>query len=307
MKKLLLTLFTAGTFGFMQAQPVIENHVPPFGATYGLSQITSKINRASIGADQVWDYSSATLNMITSYTIVDPATVPQQIKDSVPGATWGARMDLMGAPPDLAPYDFFKDNGTFYLKIGTKNSGSGAVQKKADTVIMFNQGYNTSQSYGSYHITYAGYGTLKIGGKTYNNVVLLRYLMPAMNSDTGYQIYQFTPYYQLLMSYMVHSDTLINTYLFPVISGPSGISETTTATTAYFYPNPVHDMLNIVVSDPSATIIELRDLQGRALEINPLLVSKKHYQVAVSHIPAGCYLLTIRNGTEIKNQKISIN
>jgi hypothetical protein len=303
MKKQLLMILLSGITTSLMAQVVMENHIPPLGSTYGLAQFTSKINKASPGANQTWDYSSATKSVLASYSVVNPSTLPSQIKDSVPTATWGTRIE-MGAPIDKAPYDFYVDKTTYYQHIGTKNSGSGAVQRTSDTTIMFNQSFNSTLSYGRMTRLYAGYGTLIVGNKTYNNIVMLKSYFATGSTDTLVQFHQFTPYFQTILSYAIMADTIANVIYFETLSGgSSGLPATSAISKTEIYPNPAHESVTVNLTSSMQATVVIRDIQGRAILVKDGIpdVNGK-FILNTELIPPGLYILSVQtiNGEETR-------
>lgn len=64
-----------------------------------------------------------------------------------------------------------------------------------------------------------------------------------------------------------------------------------------FYPNPVHDRLNILLGNRKDAEIRLFDLQGRLLYFNPLSLSKSaKLEVDMSKLSPGTYLLQVGSG-----------
>ncbi len=305
MKKKLLFGFIFGASSFIHAQVVMENHLPPFGASYSLNNITTSIAIPTAGANQTWDYSAITTTPVTSFTVVDPATLPSKIKDSVPGTTYATRVEI-GGSPDVAPYDFILNKTTHYVKIGTKSSGSNPPEKKSDTIMMFNQGFGDTLTYGTgnVRVLYAGYGTLKAMTKVYQNVVMLK-SFTSTTSNVAYQFYQFSPYFQQLFMVSTRSDTVVTKYYFEPTSAPNGLREENILH-ASVYPNPVNDILNIQFDKPSTKAkIEIMDMQGKSL-LQQFFDQTQNIHTDLSGFEPGIYFLNLQSDGTITTRKLIV-
>lgn len=274
MKRIFTSILLAfGISVAAHAQVVIENHVPPFGTNYSLFQITNTINQATPGANQTWDYSAAALTTVISFSIVDPAGLPAQIKDSVPNADWAEKINM--GTPELAPYAFYENKTTCYVKTGTKSSGSNPVEKTNDTAIVFGHAYDSVIYYGM-NRHYAGYGTLKVSTETYNNVAMIKSYATG-TTDTLVQFHQFLPHWQLLMSYANMNGTISNKYYWKPTASTNGL-ENLTVNPVSMYPNPATDRLTL---DLHQTMTEAQvivfDITGkRVLQANASQTQTMH-------------------------------
>ncbi len=292
MKKLLLSILSTTIIG-LNAQPVMENNLPPTGSTYSLAQITGTFNEASTGADQVWDYSGVTTNAMASYIIVDPATLPASIKDSIPTATYGIKIEVGAPTPDLAPYDFVADKTNHYLYVGKKSSGSNPVEKRNDTFMVFNQAYNSSLNYGGMNRVYAGYGTLKVKTKTYNNIVMIKSYADG-SPDTLVQFHQFVPYYHLLMTYAKMNGVIQNKLYFEITGGggTTSINDLTTLQASVF-PNPSEGNVSISIPGITESVVTFTDIRGR--EVKRFDHVSDNVILETANLEKGLYFVSISN------------
>lgn len=289
MKRIFTSLsLVIGISVIAHAQVVIENHVPPFGTNYSLFQITNTINQATPGANQTWDYSAAALTTVITFSIVDPAGLPASIKDSVPNADWAEKINL--GTPELAPYAFYENKTTCYVKTGTKSSGSNPVEKANDTAIVFGHAYDSIIYYGM-NRHYAGYGTLKVSTKTYNNVAMIKSYATG-TTDTLIQFHQFLPHWQLLMSYANMNGTISNKYYWEPTASTNGM-DNLSANPVSLYPNPAKDRLTIDLNQTAATAqVTVYDITGKSiLQANAVQTQLLHLDL--HHLVKGLYTVEV--------------
>ena len=70
------------------------------------------------------------------------------------------------------------------------------------------------------------------------------------------------------------------------------------------YPNPVHDLLNIIVAGADKFNLIITDMTGRT--INNKIVTGSSYQLQTNRMIAGVYILKIVNGAQVVNSKIIV-
>lgn len=273
----------------------MENHVPSFGVAYNLRTMSVPVADASIGADQTWDYSAANSNLVLGYKVVDPSTLPSNIKDSVPTAEYCYQQQ--GAPnAGLAGADFYSNEGTHYLKVGTKNSGSNPVERKNDTVMVFGQTYGSTMYYAGFNRLYAGYGTLKIAGKTYNNIVMIKSYNSTLTPDTIVQFHQFSPFYQLVFSYTKSSGTIKNMVYFEITStgNSSGIAENRNSEIVSIYPNPAKSQININAAKGIENA-SIYSLTGQ--KVKTIILNQQDKPYSIEDLNSGIYMIVVGNET----------
>jgi len=295
MKKILLSsLFTASVL-LCCAQVAMEPHMPAFGTLYSLNSIAGGTITTSpaTGANITWDYSNVTPNAIINYKVVDPNTVPSSIRDSVPDADFGVQQQ--GAPnPELAGYDFYTNKTTHLIHSGMKPSGSGKCQKLTDTIVMFNQSYQSTQHYYGFDRTYAGYGTLKVGNKTYNNIVLIKSVSPGNTSDTSFQFHRFTPAYGLILSFNNGPNGVKNIIYFgwDPNGGGNGMEEDIVIQGSLnIYPNPAKDWVTIHLSETETGELSLYNYRGQLVKTETLQKGTNAHTFSIEGLSPGIYSL----------------
>jgi hypothetical protein len=266
MKKQLLTigLVIASVFA-SQAQYVLTKNTPPFGATFTMKRITGSVAKPTLGQNQTWDYSTVTGSTLANYVYIKKDTVSQALKDSFPTTTLIEYLPIPGAPDfNLNPMVFIEEKPDFFLRLGVKSSGT-SMQRVNDTMFYFNHAYDSTIYYGSQYTKYAGYGSLKLGAKTYDTVVVMQYINTAQ-TDTTLWFITMKPYYQRLLGMGIKSDTVAAAFFYEtgmVTPNPTGVNETALAQTKV-YPNPVTTHSNIQLENVAKELtVAIYDVQGK--------------------------------------------
>ena len=71
------------------------------------------------------------------------------------------------------------------------------------------------------------------------------------------------------------------------------------------YPNPASDILNIETSNDGTTQVTITDMAGRTVQSTTLLAARRA-QLDVSALPAGIYVVTIENNTELLRRAVQL-
>jgi hypothetical protein len=71
------------------------------------------------------------------------------------------------------------------------------------------------------------------------------------------------------------------------------------------YPNPASDILNIASSNDGTTQVTITDMAGRTVQSTTLLAARRA-QLDVSTLPAGIYVVTIENNTELLRRAVQL-
>lgn len=276
--------------------------MPPLGVVYGLrSGAAGSVTDKPAGAGVTWDHSNVSTNLLIDYATYDVNLLPKNIRDSVPTAAFCYQQQ--GAPtPDKAAYDFFSDNETHLIKVGTKTSGNNATERRKDTIMAWGHQYNTTIYYNGFYRWYAGYGTLKVQGKTYENVVMIKSYNAALTADTVVQFHHFSPFYHLIMSYVKSAGSTKNVLVFDLTKeGNNGIEENSALNNMELYPVPVSTELNIRnVED--ALEINVYGFNGQLLKSTPVIKGEEIQHISVEGLASGMYILEAGN----KRQKFLI-
>jgi hypothetical protein len=266
--------------------------VPPVGAKLTIYQAASTtLARPSSGTNQVWDYSAVNPSLQFSLDVKALSSVAQSFQDSCPTAKYVEVLNIPGAPtPNHLPMEFFEDKGNYMVRVGQKGSNLN-LEKKNDTLFVFNLAFGSSEVYSGSVREYSGYGTLKIGTDVYDSVVLIRSKSVVnTNSDTGYSFFRVTPYWTRLASVMFSNGQSVGmSYWKPGMGSTTGLMETKQQAAPVIYPNPVNSVLT--VQFPLATVhtISITDIRGKIVRSQAYTPGEP---VSVESLEEGFYFLT---------------
>lgn len=293
MKKQLLSLMAVvGCMMQANAQIALSKTLPPVGAKLTIYQAASTtLARPSSGTNQVWDYSAVNPSLQFSLDVKALSSVAQSFQDSCPTAKYVEVLNIPGAPtPDHLPMEFFEDKGNYMVRVGQKGSNLN-LEKKNDTLFVFNLAFGSSEVYSGSVREYSGYGTLKIGTEVYDSVVLIRSKsIVNMNSDTGYSFFRVTPYWTRLASVMFSNGQSVGmSYWKPGTTTTTGLMETKQLSAPVIYPNPVNSVLNVQFASAGVHTVCLTDSQGKLVRNQ---VYKPGEPINVEDLEEGFYILT---------------
>ena len=211
MKKIITLLLSVVALNIF-AQPIIDGKYLPVRGT-NIQQVYDYTNQfliPTVGANQTWDYSNTSGNFLPQNTdgpydfkTMDPMLVPQQYRDSFPGAThasWITGPPILGAADSSYAFFIIDTAGLHTLGFYTLKFGQAGAFKsiKPETNITSKVYYNTTHYDTSVTIGYTtifnngflvpikivgvqvkysttpGYGTLKTPVATFPDVLLAR-------------------------------------------------------------------------------------------------------------------------------------
>jgi hypothetical protein len=306
MKQQLLTLaMVSSTIISSFAQVTMSKTLPPFGTKYKLGQSASAtLAQPTLGADQVWDYSSETISALYTYTITDPTTVNQEFQDSCPTAKYVEILAIPGAPsPDLNPMEFMKDDGDYLIRVGEKGSGSG-INTTYDTVFKFNQTFQTTEVYHNDEMTYAGYGSLKIKSTTYSDVALMLRTRTG-SPDTSYIFYTFTPHFHRLAALGWTGGASAGLTFWEPLASNTGLKNLTLANTS-IYPVPATTALNIELDRNAQTGTAIvSTMEGK--EVLKSSFEGPSHSIDIQSLHTGLYFITIMVDGQTLTRKFTKN
>lgn len=293
MKKQLLSLIAVvGCMMQANAQIALSKTLPPVGAKLTIYQAASTtLARPSSGADQVWDYSGVNPSLQFSLEVKALSSVAQSFQDSCPTAKYVEVLNIPGAPtPDHLPMEFFEDKGNYMVRVGQKGSNLN-LEKKNDTLFVFNLAFGSSEVYSGSVREYSGYGTLKIGTDVYDSVVLVRSKsIVNTSSDTGYTFFRVTPYWTRLAAVMFSNGQSVGmSYWKPGTTTTTGLMETKQLSVPVVYPNPVSSILNVQFASADIHTICITDVQGKVVLSKAYTSSES---INVDDLDKGFYILT---------------
>jgi hypothetical protein len=173
MKKNLLTIIITTVIICAKAQPVLQQAnlaQPGFSATINVGPAVSP---GSSGANQTWNFSTATSTPAGAYSIINCSATP--CSASFTTSNW-----CYSVPGPK--YHYLRSTSTLLEQKGKDipvSCSGGSTYSDPKTVLIFPFNYTNSNTdpwiantgTGTYTATYDGYGTLSTPFGTYNNVV----------------------------------------------------------------------------------------------------------------------------------------
>jgi hypothetical protein len=305
-QQVLTTVVVLGTIFSAAAQVTMSKTLPPFGTKYKLGQSASTtLAQPTLGANQVWDYSSETISPLYTYTITDPTTVNQEFQDSCPTAKYVEILAIPGVPsPDLNPMEFITDEGDYLIRVGEKGSGSG-INTGHDSIFKFNQSFQTTEQYHNDQMTYAGYGSLKMNATTYSDVALIVRSRTG-SPDTSFIFYTFTPHFHRLAALGWTSGASAGLAFWePLATSNTGLKESVVLN-ANVYPVPASTQLTIDLNEtPKVGTVVISTIQGQEILRNTL--QSKSSTIDISAFYTGLYIMTITADGKTSTQKFIKN
>lgn len=291
MKKTFTSFFIAFSY-IICAQPVIQyaNYIG-VGNT-GTVLIGSKPSSpGSSGTNVTWNFSSLTFTPAGSVSVVSPTSTPYS--SSFPGCNWSA---VISGTAIGTMYTYENIQSGFIDQLGDNITATGGStytpNPKRKLQFPFSYGNSYSDTYqcvscspGSFTVTYDGYGTLIINGKTYNNVARIASLF-------GYNYYSFyntNPVYPIF-SYDTSPTSGPTSTLFEVNTGV-GIQENYMVSNMLVYPNPASNLITLQNNNFMQVAFQIFDLFGKNMNEKEHLVQGETKKLDISKYPSGMYLI----------------
>ncbi|MBS1643477.1 MAG: T9SS type A sorting domain-containing protein [Bacteroidetes bacterium] len=296
---IIICLFSFNSF----AQPVIQdgNDIPPIGYSAPISfLLSSSSDITNGGANHTWDFSGYGFTVWgTSLLVIDPTAAP--MASSFPTSNFA--YSATGA------YSFFNVSAT-KMEVQAWNIATAGVgndySPNPRTMLKFPFNFNdtvhdTWQKVGGSTNTvtlyYDSYGTLKMPGKTYNNVVRIRENYGGSAND--YIWYTLNP----LIQVAIYDHNTTTLYYFGVKEG-TGISPTSqTATSIDLFPNPAQDVV-LISGLPRGSSFELLDMTGRV--IYQATAAAGQTQVNTSGFSNGLYMIRVKSKEALINKRFVV-
>jgi len=312
--KIISTLLFSVITSLVLAQPTLtSSQMAPFGSEFYYKHVATftAIDTSIQGANKVWDFTGVTTTTQQDFTITifDPSLTVHAA--SFPSANYAI---LEGPTMDN---NFYVLNSTKYERIGGWDSADG-YSIYTDGQIELNFPY-TSTSYWRdscyisgnavsdwFYNTSLGYGTIKVPGKIYNDVIMARIML-----DFGLQLEQYVwyststgePVFLYSPAQSIFSESAIFLY-----NSTIGIDENDFVT-GLQYNNPCNDQLRIayVSKEAIGTEYELRNSLGELIRTGSLDSTIQKFTIDLSGVHSGLFFLTIRdkaNSGHVKTAKI---
>lgn len=279
------------------------------------------------GADVTWDFSDITLSgMSYGYTFVTPGSTG--LAGDFPGAN-------LAMEQDGGVYAFYKISASEYTLYGVYNIASTVFYSDPETILTFPMSYGTTFSdnlyseftsgvdvvrSGSISVEADGYGTLKLPGGTYENV--LRVVAHEVYSDefVGLPVstdYDFTNYYFMRegtkgplfqYNYMVIGGLTPTTQESAVVNsniGPLSINQENAVASIGVFPNPAHDYVTINLQNIEADQVIIMDMAGRQV-LTATAGFDNYVRFNVEELPGGIYVARVIADNQIISNQFQI-
>lgn len=322
---LCLLTITAG-----YAQPTITAATAgTIGDVFSFDMVNAEGFDPGTGGENVtWDFSGITLDGTSSgYTFVTPGSTGHG--DLFPGAN-------VAADQGADNYVYYKINASEWSLHGVYTPVTTLSYSDPETYLTFPLTYGSTFSDnlyceyftgietirdGSVSVEADGYGTLKLPGGNYENV--LRVVLHELYSDefTGLPFtsdYDFTHYYFLRegtkgplfqYSYMVVgglTPTTVESASVNANIGAVSISDHQTDNTLSLFPNPAQNTITVNLQNIAAEQVLITDISGRTLLTKTISGNTSSVAFDVHDLPAGMYLARVITTSQIYTEQFQI-
>jgi len=334
MKKYLLLLALA-SFINVRSQFVITSTANPVAGDVEsyLDTYTTNLNQPASGTNQLWNYSSLTINYsnpVGSATYVPISSVPNN--NLFPGGTLGA---YFGG----TSYDVYKLNSSTRDILGSAASTASDCMVYSNPVTLltlpftygsgftdyFSSSFNGTSITGTVSASGNGTGTLVLPGFTFPNTLKMTYTINQVYtyslgtvtfSGTQDLFYSAASKFPLFTRSLFTSTqgTLVTTSLTGNINklfAPVGLTETGNENELSVYPNPVNAKKVTVslVNKGEAINVTLLNYLGQSIKetsFTDLQMGENKLEFDLKNIPSGVYFLKVKNGNFESVKKLII-
>lgn len=295
--KVFITILSLISICSVFAPPVISNssNLQAVGSS-NPSVFVSISDIGTGGANQTWDYSSASTTNVPNLSVVDLASTP--FAGSFPTSNWTFEIGTY--------YSYFQSSTSELNNLAfniTSVGGNGDYSMNPRKILEFPFNYNDAftdvysenGSSKNLSVSYEGYGTLMMpNGFTYSNVV--RVLEDETSNGTYIVRYYLLNPLTIVATYLSQT----NVFLWAKVDQSSGLSQIDNKKFG-IYPNPAFDQLTIQSTDESEKTFTLAGCDGRI--VHKYTLSSLNQTIDISVLPAGWYSLS--NGVStVSFQKI---
>lgn len=314
-----------------QAQPTLTsaNNIQA-GTTYTAYNATNALPQGAAGANVTWDFSSLSSSASTNYGYYTCGSTGHSCT-TFPGST-------IVNDPGTGQYVYYKTSSSSLALNGISTGSVNFIYSDPQEILRFPFTYNntytdnfssafTSGGFpftrsGTITVTADGYGTLKLPGGTYHNVLRVKKVENYTDTWSGPSISYSAETYTWYSPYLKE---LLANIVTTTISGSAGqpmmqyTSQPTTGIggisaidgTVSIFPNPAHERINAGFSLTEATNISavLTDITGRIVRQIPATnYNQGRHQITMDTdgLTNGLYLLKIASGEEVITSKINV-
>ncbi len=333
-KIIALTFIAALPFSHAFSQYTLQSsNLPGAGVTWGNQLIADpNIQPGTGGSGVIWDFNiyNVTVNTLNDeyrapLTSGVDATFPTANIKAASYFGWTDYYYINAAKTELQYLGFQNSSDEVRISNTQKLMTVPFTYGNSITnVTLSGTGYLGSNLTGTISIVADGYGTLKVGGSTYNNVTRVKYDYDMVEdygggSTNNVHVVKYAWYRSGKNAPQMQISTL-------EVSGINGSSSQKYATVNYLvtgvddinkpslnfsaYPNPVKDQVSVMINlDRTSDItLKLMDITGkiRFSETTKQNVGDHILKFDVSDLPKGIYILSAIAGTVNRQQRIII-
>jgi hypothetical protein len=313
MKKLFFSIVLFSSTATL-AQPVFNGiTLPPIGTSWSLN-VATVTERPQDGANVTWDYNSYTFTANDDvYEVVDINTIPSpDYIAAYPDCNIAIKVYNTSTPSNWNAYATKINSDTLYQ--GYPSNGTPSVPGIHPFFYFDATTYNSTVEDAGYNfiiagydsLKYSAYGTLKLGGKTYHNVAMIRGYMDIPYHTYRRTFWQTTPYFHLIAAYQEFPDnpSFPKTLTHYEVSNTVGISETELENTLSIYPNPATKTVTIGKL-PNGTTVNITDITGKTMHCS--VTDNEQITIHTSEYVSGVYIVHIESNGKVVNRKLVVN
>lgn len=310
--KLYIFTFVLLFSNILSAQPILtqNNTAPQANQNFTITNINF-INPGSSGANQTWDFSTASSMGASSINVFDASST--QNGNNFPSSNIAISQDGV-----LSYYEINSNVWNYFglhTTLSVSYSNPQAVlsfpftysnQITDSFYCVFNVGYNIFKR-GLALIEADGYGNLILPSGTYTNVLRVHYIINTKDSSqngvsnyTQEYYYWFKEWNHNPVAYMMVTPTQSGYYLNNIFTG---INEYETIFD--IYPNPCSDILILNINNSALENIQLRiyDLSGKEILFKNMLPGENNKTIDISTLSCGTYILCMYSSNKVIETK----
>jgi len=308
----------------ISAQPSLTRaKMLPFGSVDQMATASdiSVLDTTKQGANVTWDFTAlqdADPTNVLSYSIANPVNTPYYSTYPTSNYVQVERNLSNGVEQGLS-YNYFLLTDTKMERLGSQSvyTGSSSIYSDPQVEYVFPMTYNTSNNDtwassassfgGTYDLKCIGYGTLKLPGATYNNVLMVRVLMVELFTYTSYFWYN-ADNGAVLANYMDMS-FFGQTGIYSKVLTVAAVNEGKKLVESIKYNNPVDNTLNIRFDAKDVSELEytITNPVGKTLlngNMSTIPSQANTFSLDLSSLNPGMYFMTIRSNKSGYKQEV---
>lgn len=311
-------LFLLGTSAVLSAQITLTkaSHDPIISDVVNNNLITGTVDNSATGPNATFSNSSLIMGTPSQTSYLAPiaseiTTFPGSNIKMIDGATTifykasPTKLEITGIVNPQATLNFTLDNGTYITYPTTYNTPQNDTAKGTFSSSVANGLFS-----GTLNTVADAYGTLMVGGHTYNNVLRVKFTQNfnlyspidltysnpiGTVTNTAYSYYDATHRYPLLSS-TNGNITVTILGINQSTSSAQALSETFLAVNNVIkkqnlivYPNPAHDFIGFKGNTENYSTAKIYSLDGKLIKTSDI----KSGNISVSDLPPASYFIEV--------------